>query len=87
MQNRLKATRGHQFSVGFAKYMYRYLVNVLAKFFSVPPPLESYTMRNIFAVRELASVAFSINWVDLIRTLIDVFPCGAAMQYDNLLTL
>lgn len=69
MQNRLKATRGHQFSVGFAKY------------------IESYTMRNIFAVRELASVAFSINWVDLIRTLIDVFPCGAAMQYDNLLTL
>lgn len=71
MQNRLKATRGHQFSVGFAKYMNRFLVNVLVGFFSVFET-ESYTMRDIFAVRELASVAFSINLVDLIRTLIDV---------------
>lgn len=61
MQNRLKATRGHQFSVGFAKYMNRFFSKCsVGVFFSVFET-ESYTMRDIFAVRELASVAFSIN--------------------------
>ncbi len=44
-------------------------------------------MMHIFAVNinthvfgiELSSVAFSINWYDLIRPLIDVSPSGAAM--------